>query len=86
MQAVGLHVLPLAVRRKATGRNHRIHVVGEVKEACTDCGQPAKLGFLVVDSGVIPVLGQNACKLNLMKSVHTVNATLDEDIFRLLAT
>lgn len=61
VQAIGLHVLPLTVRRIATYSNHKIHMIGEVRQTCTVRGQPTKLKFLIVDSDVSPVLSQNAC-------------------------
>ncbi|XP_042148639.1 uncharacterized protein K02A2.6-like [Ixodes scapularis] len=79
-QAMRLQVFPSPVKRIATYSNHRMQVIGDVREACTVRDQPAKLRFLVVNSDVTPVLGQNACELlNLVKRVHTVQATQEDD-------
>ncbi|XP_042144425.1 uncharacterized protein K02A2.6-like [Ixodes scapularis] len=80
VQAMRLQVFPSPVKRIATYSNHKMQVIGEVREACTVRDQPAKLKFLVVNSDVTPVLGQNACELlNLVKRVHTVQATQEDD-------
>ncbi|KAM7293520.1 uncharacterized protein ISCGN_026650 [Ixodes scapularis] len=80
VQAMRLQVFPSPVKRIATYSNHKMQVIGEVREACTVRDEPAKLKFLVVNSDVTPVLGQNACELlNLVKRVHTVQATQEDD-------
>ena len=80
VQAMRLQVFPSPVKRIATYSNPKIQVIGEVRETCTVRDQPAKLKFLVVNSDVTPVLGQNACELlNLVKRVHTVQATREDD-------
>lgn len=78
VQAMGLRMFPSPVKKISTYSNHKVKVIGEVRERCTVRGQPAKLSFLVVDSDVTPALGQNACEfLNLVKRVHAVQATQD---------
>ncbi|XP_040078471.1 uncharacterized protein K02A2.6-like [Ixodes scapularis] len=79
VQAMRLQVFPLPVKRITTYSNHKVQVIGEVKETCTVRNKPAKLKFLVVNSDMTPVLGQNACELNLVKRVHTVQATREDD-------
>lgn len=72
VQAMRLQVFSSPVKRIATHSNYKIQVIGEVRETCTVCDQPAKLKFLVVTSDVTPVLSQNACELlNLVKSAHS---------------
>ncbi|KAM7299076.1 uncharacterized protein ISCGN_019643, partial [Ixodes scapularis] len=63
VQAMRLQVFPSPVKIIATYSNHKMQVIGEVRETCTVRDQPAKLKFLVVNSNVTPVLGHNACEL-----------------------
>lgn len=80
---MGLHVFPSAARRMAPYSNYKIHVIGQVREICTVCGQLAKLIFLIVVPYVKPVLVQNACDLlNFVKGVHTVSVKPGEDVFQ----
>lgn len=63
VHAMRLRVFPSPVKRIAIYSNHKIQVIGEMRETCTVRDQPEKLKFLVVNSDVTPVLGQNAYEL-----------------------